>query len=187
MGSLLAPLVGFGAATEIAKRLDSFQGLDLGVIVILRGSVQPVGNIGEDSSELLNLGRLVTLEAALRIDVEGLESFQCTFRIPFPLRNDGVAAEWVEKIAPGGYIWEVTEDGTAFAFRHTAPNTKFHARIEGIGTTLDEDRAITATQGGGALGGTFNEKGITTIFAAEGVCDPFRALPRVDSLALGGD
>lgn len=64
------------------------------------------------------------------------------------------------------------EQGAALALGHAAPDTEFDAVIEGVGAALENHRAMSADNGGLALGGAAYEELIRIGLAASSLGYP---------------
>ena len=64
------------------------------------------------------------------------------------------------------------EKRTALAFGHPAPDTEFHPVVEGVGAAFEDHRAVTADDGGFALGGAAYEQLVRVSLTASGLGHP---------------
>ena len=63
-----------------------------------------------------------------------------------------------EELGPGNHLGVLLEQSAALAFGHPAPDTELDAIVEGVGAAFEDHRAVTADDGGFALGGAAYEQ-----------------------------
>ena len=77
-----------------------------------------------------------------------------------------------EEVCPGNHLGVLLEKGAALAFGHAAPDAEFDAVIKGVGATLEDHGAMSADDGGFALGGAAYEEFIGICLAASSLGYP---------------
>jgi hypothetical protein len=77
-----------------------------------------------------------------------------------------------EKVCPGNDFGMLLEQGATLAFGHAAPDTEFDTVVEGVGAALENHRAVSADNGGFALGGAAYEELVWVGLAASGLGYP---------------
>jgi hypothetical protein len=77
-----------------------------------------------------------------------------------------------EELGPGDHLGVLLEQGPALAFGHAAPYAEFDAVVQGVGATFENDRTMSADDGGLALGGAAHEEFIRIGLAASSLGYP---------------